>query len=462
MSYGGSTCVSLLQALDPSTGKSIWADCLSTGPVLGAVTAAPGIVEVGAGNAIYIFDSSSGKLLYTYVNSALSGDRFQSAGSISNGVLYQGDNKGYIYALAPTSLIQTTASLSGTQNCNSYYGSVTVTLSASESGGTIKNTVYQLGSGPVTTYTGPFQISGSGNHTLTFHSTDTSGNVEPARTKIIPIGPQITLNVVKGPYGTTVPVTGTTFQAGETVNVYWDSATSTPVASTVAKSNCSISTSFKTPQAALGAHSVIARGVTSQRSDSTPFTTTPSEVLSNSGGKQGLPITVTAYGFRAGEKVNVYWNAGSGTSLGSAVAAPNGTTPAIAVTVPVVPNGTYHVYAVGAASGASAIQSTLTVSPTSGPAGSSATVSGTGYVAKKTVTILWDCSTYTCTGSTVLGTVVTDAAGNFGGSSKAPPVKIVIPKTATHVTHTLAGKGTVTSNDFKTAGVRPAAANEGR
>ncbi|MGI8824993.1 MAG: PQQ-binding-like beta-propeller repeat protein, partial [Chloroflexota bacterium] len=51
MSYGGSSCASLLQALDPSTGKSIWADCLSTGPVLGAVTAAPGIVEVGAGNA---------------------------------------------------------------------------------------------------------------------------------------------------------------------------------------------------------------------------------------------------------------------------------------------------------------------------------------------------------------------------------------------------------------------------
>ncbi|PZS08121.1 MAG: hypothetical protein DLM70_03000 [Chloroflexi bacterium] len=201
---------------------------------------------------------------------------------------------------------------------------------------------------------------------------------------------------------------------------------------------------------------MIARGVTSQRSDSTPFTTTPSEVLSNSGGKQGLPITVTAYGFRAGEKVNVYWNAGSGTSLGSAIAAANGTTPAITVTVPVVPYGTYHVYAVGAASGASAGQSfkvnpTLTVSPTSGATGSSATVSGTGYGAKETVTIRWDCSTYTCTGSTVLGTAVTDAAGNFGGSSKVSSVRIVIPRNATHVTHTLAGKGTVNSNDFKTA-----------
>ncbi|PZS08813.1 MAG: hypothetical protein DLM70_02200 [Chloroflexi bacterium] len=456
----GVSCPSVLQALDPPSGAPVWQTCLSTGPVLGAVTVVPGVVEVGAGREIILADAASGNVLYTYVNAAVTDDKFQAAGSISNGVLYQGDTQGYIYAWAPvTTSIHTTASLSGTSFCGLYTEPVTVTLSATDTGGTIAGTSYQIGQGPVTTYTGPFQVSGSGNHTVTFHSTDTNGSVEPTRTLAFATGPLIGLSTVKGGYGTNVPVSGSTFQPGETVKVHWDSSATTPLATATATSACAVSTSFLVPQATLGNHHVIAVGQSSHRSATASFQVKPAVALNPSAARQGTRISVSSYNFQPGEIVNVYWNSIGGTSLGSGTAGSNGTVPAISITVPQAPYGFYKVFAVGATSGAYGSQPfkvmpMLTVSPPSGAAGSPATVSGNGFGANETVTILWDCSTYACTGSTALGTVVTDAAGNFGGSSKIPPVTIVIPKNATHVTHTLAGKGTVNSFDFRTATYR--------
>jgi hypothetical protein len=52
-SVGGVTCAGSIRELRPSNGKVVWADCLQTGPVLGAVTAVPGVAFVGAGNTVY-------------------------------------------------------------------------------------------------------------------------------------------------------------------------------------------------------------------------------------------------------------------------------------------------------------------------------------------------------------------------------------------------------------------------
>jgi hypothetical protein len=72
---------------------------------------------------------------------------------------------------------------------------VVITLTASDATSGVASTVYQLDSGSTTTYTGPFQVSGGGSHTLTFHSTDNAGNVESTETLNFTVGATTTTAV---------------------------------------------------------------------------------------------------------------------------------------------------------------------------------------------------------------------------------------------------------------------------
>ena len=65
----------------------------------------------------------------------------------------------------------------------------------------------------------------------------------------------------------------------------------------------------------------------------------------------------------------------------------------------------------------------LTVSPVSGGQSSVAKVSGRGFGAGQTVTLLWNCATNACSGTTspVLGTVTTSSTGSFNGKAITVP-----------------------------------------
>ena len=92
----GVTCPGSIRELQRSTGRTDWADCLS-GPVLGAVTAVPGVAFVGAGNTAYAVDTSTGAILWTYKDTT-SSSRFWGAPTISNGQVYFGNQDGNLYA----------------------------------------------------------------------------------------------------------------------------------------------------------------------------------------------------------------------------------------------------------------------------------------------------------------------------------------------------------------------------
>ncbi|HLJ34606.1 MAG TPA: PQQ-binding-like beta-propeller repeat protein, partial [Ktedonobacteraceae bacterium] len=94
----GASHTGSLRAVDPATGNFLWQDCFITGQVQGAVTVVPGVIAVGAGTALKLVASTSGKILFTYF---LTSGVFFGATSISNGVLYIGDSKGNLYAFAP-------------------------------------------------------------------------------------------------------------------------------------------------------------------------------------------------------------------------------------------------------------------------------------------------------------------------------------------------------------------------
>jgi len=91
-------CAGSLSALDPATGSPVWQDCLDD-RVLGAVTAAPGIVEVNAGDRAMVMDASNGQRLFTYTDS--SDNNFWGPAEISNGVMYVINLDGNVFAFAP-------------------------------------------------------------------------------------------------------------------------------------------------------------------------------------------------------------------------------------------------------------------------------------------------------------------------------------------------------------------------
>ena len=96
---GGVTCAGSIREVQPSTGAVVWADCLQTGAVLGAVTAVPGVAFVGAGNTVYAVDTSRGTIVWQYQDPT-GGSDFWGAPAISDGRVYVGNQDGCLYAFS--------------------------------------------------------------------------------------------------------------------------------------------------------------------------------------------------------------------------------------------------------------------------------------------------------------------------------------------------------------------------
>jgi outer membrane protein assembly factor BamB len=94
---GGEKCIANLRALDPATGVSTWEQCLKVGPVLGAVTAAPGLLIVGEGAHLLVVAADTGHILFNYTDSHR-GALIYGAASLSLGVIYIGGADGILYA----------------------------------------------------------------------------------------------------------------------------------------------------------------------------------------------------------------------------------------------------------------------------------------------------------------------------------------------------------------------------
>jgi len=89
----GKSCAGSLNALNPATGTPIWRDCLNY-DAFAPVTVVPGLAELAAGNNIIIVDTTNGNILFDYFQKT----NFLGPGSISNGVLYQANMAGQMYA----------------------------------------------------------------------------------------------------------------------------------------------------------------------------------------------------------------------------------------------------------------------------------------------------------------------------------------------------------------------------
>ena len=186
-------CSGTVDALNPANGAFEWRHCLSA-PVLGAVTAFPGVVVVGAGNQIDAVSASTGASLYTYSGSGT----FWGPPTVAEGMLFEGNQNGQLLALAPKS----SPSLGGYEaeaSTNTLGGRAVVVACSGCSGGLKVGSLGQggtlqfnnvqassAGTATVTIYyldgdagrTAQMSVNGGAATTVTFHGTnDANWNV---------------------------------------------------------------------------------------------------------------------------------------------------------------------------------------------------------------------------------------------------------------------------------------------
>ena len=93
----GTLCQASARAVNPADGTYVWQDCWTAGRALNAVIAVPGVVVLGQGRYLDVLDASSGMTLFRYLDTNKHAT-FYGAPMISNGILYEGNQDGTLFA----------------------------------------------------------------------------------------------------------------------------------------------------------------------------------------------------------------------------------------------------------------------------------------------------------------------------------------------------------------------------
>jgi hypothetical protein len=114
----------------------------------------------------------------------------------------------------------TTCTLEGTLVGDIYTSDVTVSLGATDAQSGVNYTQYKLDDGAWTAYTGSFDVTMDGSHTVRFYSVDNAGNQETEKTSVFTIEHALPVQItLKGGFGVSAEIKniGTT----ELTDVAW-------------------------------------------------------------------------------------------------------------------------------------------------------------------------------------------------------------------------------------------------
>ncbi|HEV2519298.1 MAG TPA: PKD domain-containing protein [Thermoplasmata archaeon] len=342
-----------------------------------------------------------------------------------------------IFTVEPTLTVSPTSGPVGTVvsvSGSGYGASASVTVSVSWTSITFVCTLSANSSGSFTPAAcgSFFTVPATAAGTYTFHGTDSSVNASTA-SALFTVTSKITLAPTGGAVGTTVTVTGTGFAASSTVSMNWggsqaltctggSSCSSAPQATFTSDSTGGFSATFLVPPSTAGGHLVRATDASSNTASAT-FVTSSSLVITAPGsamGAVGSSVSVLGNGFASAAAVSVSFASVSAVTVCTGSTNLTGAF-ACSFTVPAGVFGAHAITATDAASNTASatfsIVANLTISPTSGIVGSSATVTGTGYAGASTITLTWDGST---TLSCTSGSLTTSSAGGFGCTFTVP------------------------------------------
>jgi hypothetical protein len=262
------------------------------------------------------------------------------------------------------------------------------------------------------TFTIPF--STVGDHTV--KAIDASSNQASATFTVIP---SIMIFPTSGPVGTIVTVSGQGFAASSKITITYDGAqqTTSPAVSSNTVGSF-ISTAFAVPPSSIGGHMVSATD-SKGNSASATFTVAPSITLSPTAGPVGTIVTVSGSSFAASSNMAIEFD---GNIVANTTTTPSGSIPlGVAFNVPTSASGGHMVSAIDDSSDSANALFTVTaplisLSPTSGPIGTTVTASGSNFVPSSTITITFGLSQIQTTPATVTASNV----GSFSASFTVP------------------------------------------
>jgi hypothetical protein len=222
----------------------------------------------------------------------------------------------------------------------------------------------------------------------------------------------ISVSPSTGAIGTTTTVSGNGFAANTTVRVFFNGSGGSQIGQESSDGSGNLPNLTVTiPNVVAGSYQIFATD--GSNTATTTFTVPSSLSLSATSGGQGTSVTVSGTGYLSGEGISIAWDQ-AGNQVASATANSNGGFTANSFSVP-SNSGTHTVLATGQSShfaqsatftvSGNTGGANLSVSPTSGAAGSTVTLNGSGFNANEQVNIAVD------NGGTT--SLTADGNGNF-------------------------------------------------
>lgn len=317
-------------------------------------------------------------------------------------------------------VVGATTSVSG----NGFAASSTITITLDGIDTATTTTSNSLGTFTVTTYT---PTGSGGGHDIS--ARDAVANSASSIRYVI-INPTITLSVSSGNAGNVITIDGNAFKPSSTVTITFDGSTTSTTTTSNATNGAFSGLSFTIPAAVAGNHNIGAKDVDNNTTPNQTYAITPKITLSVSSGIVGSTTVVTGTGFAASSAVSIKWD---GSTSGPTIQSNStGGFSSLNFFVPTSVAGSHTVGASDTVPNSSnnvtyTVTQSVTISSSSGYAGDTTILAGTGFAASSTITVKFK-------GADTATTTTSTAQGTFSG------LTFTIPSTETPASDTITAR----------------------
>jgi hypothetical protein len=254
----------------------------------------------------------------------------------------------------------------------------------------------------------------SGNYTILAEDEDDNDIFATASFAVV-VNTAVNVSPTIGKVGDSITVVGSSFGAGATATLYFDNVSQGTVLIGI---DGSFTTNIDIPASTTGVHTIgvedtAGRSATANVSVEAEMTMTPLTGIGGDG------VSVSGTGFGASKDITIMYGDTAVTPATTITTNANGSFSG-SFDVPAIPGGSYTVTVSDGTSDLTinfTVEAGATISPTSGEMGDAVQVSGHGFGANKTITILY--------GNAVIqptAPITTNPTGSFSGSFDVPAI----------------------------------------
>ena len=287
-------------------------------------------------------------------------------------------------------------------------------------GGDSINVVWLVEGGGRTNSDGTFAVNLTvpdvvpGSYTILAEDEDDNDIFATANFTVV-VNTAVNVSPTTGKVGDSITVVGSSFGAGATATLYFDDIN---IGTVPVGIDGSFTTSRDIPASTTGVHTIRVEG-TAGRSATASVSVEPEMTMTPLTGIGGDGVSVSGTGFGANKTITIMYGDTAVTPATTITTGTNGSFSG-SFDVPAIPGGNYTVTVSDGTSDLTTnftVEAGATISPTSGEMGDTIQVTGHGFGASKTITILYGNATIQPTAQ-----ITTNAGGSFSGSFDVPAI----------------------------------------